>query len=190
MRTRTIALTAGALGFGLTSAATTADHDIDDDREIPFAVAEVFFELNNTDGDLGIHSSVDGEPWKKLEMEGPNGRELLEIDVRSRLRRQGLTQLFYESAEPTFDELDPDKFFRRFPPGEYEIGLVLVGCRQRLGRGIPIKQPAVRVNVRVVRKGAELEGSLQRERASFCNAVQHIQSPFLLVFGFSASVPL
>ncbi|MDX1403337.1 MAG: hypothetical protein R3192_02305 [Woeseiaceae bacterium] len=86
-----------------------------------FEEAEVFFELNNTDGDLGIHSAVDGGPWKELEMEGPNGRELLEIDVKSRLRRQGLTQLFYESAEPTFDELDPDKFFRRFPAGEYEI---------------------------------------------------------------------
>lgn len=86
-----------------------------------FDEAEVFFELNNTDRDLGIHSAVDGGPWKELEMEGPNGRELLEINVKSRLRRQGLTQLFYESAEPTFEELDPDKFFRRFPPGEYEI---------------------------------------------------------------------
>jgi hypothetical protein len=104
----------------LAAPAIWADDD-DDEETIEFDEAEVFFELNNTDGDLGIHSSVDGEPWKELEMEGPNGRELLEIDVKSRLRRQGLTQLFYESAEPTFDELDPDKFFRRFPPGEYVI---------------------------------------------------------------------
>jgi hypothetical protein len=37
------------------------------------------------------------------------------------LRRQGLTELFFESAEPTFDELSPERFFRRFREGEYEI---------------------------------------------------------------------
>jgi hypothetical protein len=106
----------------LAAPAIWADDDDDSDsEEIPFDEAELFFELNNTDGDLGIHSAVDGGPWKKLEMEGPNGSELLDITVRSRLRRQGLTQLFYESAEPTFDELEPGVFFARFPEGEYEI---------------------------------------------------------------------
>lgn len=93
----------------------------DDDDTLEFEEAEVFFEFNSTDEDLGIHISVDGDAWKELEMQGPNGRELLEIDARSRLRLQGLTQLFIESAEPTFDELDPETFFGRFPPGEYEI---------------------------------------------------------------------
>lgn len=118
LRCLTVALTTAA-AFMLAAPPIWADDD--DEDEIPFEEAELFFELNNTDGDLGIHSAVDGGPWKELEMEGPNGRELLDIKVRSRLRRQGLTQLFYESAEPTFDELDPEKFFRRFPPGEYEI---------------------------------------------------------------------
>jgi hypothetical protein len=58
-------------------------------------VAESFFEPNNTDGDLGIHSSIDGEPWTRLAIEGPNGREILDITLRSRLKRQGLTQLFF-----------------------------------------------------------------------------------------------
>jgi hypothetical protein len=35
----------------------------DDDDEIPFDVAELFFELNDTDGDLGIHALIDGEAW-------------------------------------------------------------------------------------------------------------------------------
>lgn len=30
-----------------------------DDEEIPFDEAEIFFELNNTDGDLGIHALID-----------------------------------------------------------------------------------------------------------------------------------
>jgi hypothetical protein len=86
-----------------------------------FTEAEIFFELNDTDGDLGIHTSVDGEPWTELTIEGPNDRQLLNIFSRGRLRDQGLTQLFIESAEPPFDELAPADFFRRFPEGRYEI---------------------------------------------------------------------
>ena len=55
-----------------------------------------------------------------MKIEAPNERTLLNITVRSRLRRQGLTELFFESAEPTFDELDPEVFFARFPEGVYE----------------------------------------------------------------------
>jgi hypothetical protein len=86
-----------------------------------FAEAELFFELNDTDGDLGIHASIDGDAWTELEIEGPGGSELLEIVSIGRLRKQGLTQLFIESAEPPFDELDPADFFRRFPEGRYTI---------------------------------------------------------------------
>ena len=110
-----LSLTAIALLLGDRSSVSWGGH------QIPFDEANVFFELNNTDGDLGIHALIDGEAWKVLEIEAPNGRELLEIEIRSKLKRQGLTELFFESAEPTFDELAPRKFFRRFPEGEDEI---------------------------------------------------------------------
>jgi hypothetical protein len=96
--------------------ALSGNHD-----EEEFGVAEMFFELNDTDGDLGLHALIDGDPWQELEIEDPRGREMLEVEVRGRLRRQGLTELFFESAEPNFDELDPEDFFRRFPAGEYEV---------------------------------------------------------------------
>ncbi len=103
-----------------------SDHE--DDEEIPFDVAELFFELNDTDGDLGIHALIDGEPWKRLKIEDLKERKMLDVKVKGRLRRQGLTELFFESAEPTFDELSPEKFFKRFPAGEYEIeGITLEG---------------------------------------------------------------
>jgi hypothetical protein len=101
------------------------DHDED---EIPWSVAEVFFELNNTDGDLGIHALIDGEPWKRMQIEDPNERTILNVHARGRLRRQGVTEIFFESAEPTFDELSPEHFFRRFPEGIYEVeGITLEG---------------------------------------------------------------
>ncbi|MDH3630129.1 MAG: hypothetical protein OER98_03335 [Gammaproteobacteria bacterium] len=93
---------------------------IADDDELEFDEAYLYFELNDTDGDLGIHGKVDGGPWKKVKIEGPNDRTLLKIRARSKLARQGMTELFFESAEPTFDELHPVDFFNRFPEGEYE----------------------------------------------------------------------
>ncbi len=111
-----------------------AEHE-HDEKEIPFAVASVFFELNNTDGDLGIHALIDGEPWKRLKIEDPRERKMLDIKLKGRLRRQGLTELFFESAEPPFESDDPDEvtltpreFFKRFPEGEYEVeGKTLAG---------------------------------------------------------------
>lgn len=118
-------MAAAALVLAAAAPLSWADEHED---EIPFDVANVFFELNNTDGDLGIHSLIDGEPWKVLELEDPREREMLNIRLRGRLRRQGLTELFYESAEPTFDELAPERFFRRFPEGEYGVsGVTLEG---------------------------------------------------------------
>ena len=97
-------------------------------QESAFSVAELYFELNDTDGDLGIHSLIDGEPWQWLEIEDPAERVMLQIRVANRLRRQGLTEIFFESAEPPFDELPPAQFFQRFPEGIYEIsGVTLAG---------------------------------------------------------------
>lgn len=93
----------------------------EEEEEIPFEEAHIFFELNDTDGDLGIHGLIDGEDWRKLEIEMPQGREMLDVKVKSQLRLQGLTEFFFESAEPTFDELSPDEFFARFPEGIYEV---------------------------------------------------------------------
>ena len=111
-----------AVALTVASSFAWADHDSDDDEEIPFDVHEIFFELNYTDEDLGIHALIDGEPWKRLRIKrDDNDRKLLDIRVRSRLRKQGLTELFFESAEPEFEDLSPEDFFNRFPDGDYEI---------------------------------------------------------------------
>jgi hypothetical protein len=112
--------TAVVLGAGAFVEVGRADDDNDGD-EIPFDVANVFAELNDTDGDLGLHALIDGDAWKWLEITDPNERRMLYVSVSGRLRRQGLTELFFESAEPPFDELSPEEFFRRFAEGEYEI---------------------------------------------------------------------
>lgn len=128
------ALVAAPLALMLGTAPLQASADEDED-EIPFSVANIFFELNNTDGDLGIHALIDGKPWKKLEIEEPSEREMLNIRLRGRLRQQGLTELFFESAEPPFESdapgevsLTPEEFFNRFQEGQYEVsGITIEG---------------------------------------------------------------
>lgn len=92
-----------------------------DEHELPFEVANLFFELNNTDKDLGIQAEIDGEAWGILTIENPDEKLLLKLKTATKFRRQGLTELTFESAEPTFDEYPPEKFFQRFFEGTYEI---------------------------------------------------------------------
>lgn len=107
-----------AFFLGFPAFSTAGDEDGD---EIPFDEAYIFFELNHTDGDLGIHAFMDGDAWKRLAIEDQDERVILDVFVRGRLRSQGLTEVFFESAEPSFDELSPSQFFQRFPVGIYEI---------------------------------------------------------------------
>ena len=86
-----------------------------------FEEAHLFIELNHTDGDLGIHALVDGEPWTDLRIDGPGDSELLNVVSRGRLARQGMTEVFFETEEPDFEDLRPSDFFRRFPEGRYHF---------------------------------------------------------------------
>lgn len=115
-------LPVAAAAFLVLSTGVRADgRNHDDDVEIPFAEAHLFFELNNTDGDLGIHGKVDGGPWTHIKIEDVDERRFMTVRARGRGRKQGITELFFESAEPPFDELPPEVFFKRFPEGIYEV---------------------------------------------------------------------
>lgn len=83
-----------------------------------FDEAQLFFELNDTDEDLGLHGFVDGGPYRILKLRAPKG-SLLNLSAKGGLKQQGLTELFFESDEPSFDELTPEEFFERFPAGTY-----------------------------------------------------------------------
>ncbi|HEX9706097.1 MAG TPA: hypothetical protein VGA24_00500, partial [Steroidobacteraceae bacterium] len=97
-------------------------------QELEFEEAHLYLELNDTDGDLGIHGLIDGDAWKSLEIEGPNEQLLMNVWIRGNLRKQGMTELFFESDEPNFSELSPAAFLNRFPQGVYEIeGITLEG---------------------------------------------------------------
>lgn len=83
--------------------------------------AKLFVELNDTDGDLGLHASIDGGPWTSLRVWAPGNRLLLSVGGSAEVHDQGLTQLSFESAEPAFATLAPAAFFARFPEGRYRL---------------------------------------------------------------------
>jgi hypothetical protein len=84
---------------------------------VPFADAELFFELNSTDNDLGLQLFLDTDDgWKRVRVLDPSRREIILFETGSRLSRLGLTELRFESSEPS-----PEEVLALFPPGEYRF---------------------------------------------------------------------
>jgi hypothetical protein len=88
---------------------------------IEFDDASIIIEINATDDDSGIQMFVDGEGWHWLSAYDPNWRKVLRIKGTGSVRDTGLTELFFESAEPGFDDLPLEDFLERFPEGEYRF---------------------------------------------------------------------
>jgi len=96
--------------------------------EIPFGKAKIIIEFNSTGNDVGVQVLLDGEPWKRVKIKSPNGLQLLDIISSGSLRKQGLTELFFESSEPSLDEVPLAEFLARFPEGKYEFeGITIEG---------------------------------------------------------------
>ena len=75
-------------------AAPVAAGGHDDEEEEEFDVATIYFEMNHTDGDLGIHALIDGEGWKILEIESPDEQQMVMVLAKGSLRQHGMTELF------------------------------------------------------------------------------------------------
>ena len=93
----------------------------------PFSIANIFFELNSTAGDLGVHVSLDGESWKILRVQDPQGREIVELEPKRGAKTIGLTELFFEGSEPPLVDVSFARFLELFPQGNYRFFGVTTG---------------------------------------------------------------
>lgn len=82
--------------------------------QAPFAEAQVFFELNTTDHDMGFQVFLDAEGWQRASLFDPEGRRLFGIHADGPLAEIGITELRFESEEPS-----PAEVRSRFPAGRY-----------------------------------------------------------------------
>jgi hypothetical protein len=112
-----------ALILGVATSKGWAD---DDEDELTLETLKFFIEFNETDEDVGVQALLGGEPYKRLSAFGPDGRKILDLRPRRSLKMQGLSDFFFESAEPSLDEFSLDQFLARFPEGEYEFETVTI----------------------------------------------------------------
>jgi len=83
---------------------------------VPFDDAQLFFELNSTDNDLGLQLFLDAEGWKRVRVLDPARNEIVFLKAERKLAKLGITELRFESAEPS-----PEEVLALFPPGEYRF---------------------------------------------------------------------
>lgn len=92
-----------------------------DEEELEFGAVKLFIEFNSSDEDVGMQVFVDGDPWKELVLFNANGKKILDVATKRGVRQQGISEFFFESAEPGLDEFPLEEFLARFPEGEYEF---------------------------------------------------------------------
>lgn len=83
---------------------------------LPFADLAIFFEFNSTDDDLGVQVALDADDWSDIQIWNPARQKILEIQAKQELKELGLTELRFESAEPS-----PQEVLDLFAPGEYRF---------------------------------------------------------------------
>jgi hypothetical protein len=103
-------------------------------KPIRLEASTLIVEVNATEGDAGIQLFLDHEPWDSMKLSSPDGRTMLDIDTKGRLKGYGLTELFSESSEPPFDEFPLHKFKRLFPEGTYKLDGTDIEGRRLVGR--------------------------------------------------------
>ena len=121
---------AAAIGLGVVALApaTFATEPCGDLGE-----CKALVEINSSDGDVGFHFLMDGNEFIRASIYDPREKRIFRYLTRRDLRRQTLTEVFAESAEPLcwFDpDADPEdledvvtlkEFLRRWDAGTYQF---------------------------------------------------------------------
>ena len=89
--------------------------------DVQFSIGNIYWEYNSSANDLGVHVTLDGEDWKGLVIEDPNEEILFQVKGRGPYREFGMTELFFEGAEPSLDEVPLAELLAKFPEGLYEF---------------------------------------------------------------------
>lgn len=117
---------------------------------------QIFFEFNFTDNDLGLQVFLDAPAWKSLTIKDSHGTVILEIGAQGGLGTLGLTELFFESAEPS-----PEEVLALFEAGKYEFEIMLVDGEILTGMAMLSKDLPAPVDI----NSPEEDGSVDPDNA-------------------------
>lgn len=111
-------------------------------RGIGFPIAKIYWEYNSSANDLGVHVFLDAEDWKTVKIVHPDGRTIFEVAGKGPYAELGLTELFFEGAEPSLDDVPLEELLELFPDERYTfIGVTVDGhrltSRPELSHAIP-----------------------------------------------------
>jgi hypothetical protein len=84
-------------------------------------ITKIFFEFNSSANDLGVHVFLDGEDWKKLKIVNPDKLTIFEVEGKGPYAELGMTELFFEGAEPSLDDVPLQDLLDMFPAGKYKF---------------------------------------------------------------------
>jgi hypothetical protein len=90
-------------------------------RAAELSVSRIFIEYNQSANDLGYHVSLDGEDWTRLAIVNPDGKRIFEVQGRGAYKLLGMTELFFEGAEPSLDDFPLRELLALFPEGDYSF---------------------------------------------------------------------
>src|SRR5262245_12688178 len=88
-----------------------------------FEISRIFIEFNQTDNDLGFHVSLDAEDWKTVQIVNPNGVTIFQASGKGPYGKpgRGLSEMFFEGAEPSLDDVRLEDLLAQFPEGTYRF---------------------------------------------------------------------
>jgi hypothetical protein len=113
-------LSATLLAAGLVLMGASAGQDADGGEAL-FSESRIYWEYNSSANDLGVHVSLDGEDWKKLRILKPDESLLFQVKGAGPYEELGMTELFFEGAEPSLEDFPLADLLALFPEGEYEF---------------------------------------------------------------------
>jgi hypothetical protein len=83
--------------------------------------ASIIIEVNSTDGDAGFQIFLDNDGWRNARVFDSNGHRILKVTATGGIGNiGGGTELFMESSEPEYEDLDDlQDLIELLPEGEY-----------------------------------------------------------------------
>jgi hypothetical protein len=90
-------------------------------KPLEFEAHDLYIETNDTDKDAGLQLFADGEEWRHFKLLDTNGDTMINLNTKGKVRKVGLSELFLEASEPSFDEVPFSKFKKQFPEGKYRF---------------------------------------------------------------------